>query len=115
MAPSLVYDADGRLLIAVGAAGGATIPVQTAKNLIAMLDFGLGPQEALALPVMFSPGDTVYLEAGTPLAEMAAALRKLGHQVEVRPGGFKANAAKRVNGAWVGAADPRSEGTWKAE
>ena len=115
MAPTLVYDADGRLLIAVGAAGGATIPVQTAKNLIAMLDFGLGPQEALALPVMFSPGDTVYLEAGTPLAEMAAALRKLGHQVEVRPGGFKANAAKRVNGAWVGAADPRSEGTWKAE
>jgi len=28
---------------------------------------------------------------------------------------LKANAAKRVNGAWVGAADPRSEGTWKAQ
>ena len=115
MSPTLVYDGDGKLLLAVGAAGGATIPVQTAKNLIAMLDFGLPPQEALALPVMFSPGDTVYLEAGTPLAAMADALRALGHTVEVRQGGFKANAAMRVGDRWVGAADPRSEGTWTAE
>jgi len=115
MSPTLVYDGDGKLLLAVGAAGGATIPVQTAKNLIAMLDFGLPPQDALALPVMFSPGDTVYLEAGTPLAAMADALRALGHTVEVRQGGFKANAAMRVGDRWVGAADPRSEGTWKAE
>jgi gamma-glutamyltranspeptidase/glutathione hydrolase len=115
MSPTLVYDADGKLLIAVGAAGGATIPVQTAKNLIAMLDFGMTPDKALALPVLFSPGDTVFLEAGTPLAAMADALRKLGHTVEVRPAGFKANAAMRVGGVWIGAADPRSEGTWKAE
>jgi gamma-glutamyltranspeptidase/glutathione hydrolase len=115
MSPTLVYDRDGRLLIAVGAAGGATIPVQTAKNLIAMLDFGMTPDKALALPVLFSPGDTVFLEAGTPLAAMADALRGLGHKVEVRPGGFKANAAMRVGGVWIGAADPRSEGTWKAE
>jgi gamma-glutamyltranspeptidase/glutathione hydrolase len=111
----VLFAAAGHMLVGVGAAGGATIPVQTAKNLIAMLDFDLGPQEALALPVMFSPGDTVYLEADTPLAALAPALRQLGHKVEVRPAGFKANAAKRVNGAWVGAADPRSEGTWKSE
>jgi gamma-glutamyltranspeptidase/glutathione hydrolase len=115
MSPTLVYDRDGRLLLAVGAAGGATIPVQTAKNLIAMLDFGMTPDKALALPVLFSPGDTVFLEAGTPLAAMADALRGLGHTVEVRPGGFKANAAKRVGEVWIGAADPRSEGAWKAE
>jgi gamma-glutamyltranspeptidase/glutathione hydrolase len=115
MAPTLVYDADGRLLIAVGAAGGATIPVQTAKNLIAMLDFGLPGDQALALPVMFSPGDTVLLEKGTALGAMAPALRKLGHTVEERELPLKANVAKRIDGRWVGAADPRSEGTWKAE
>ena len=114
MSPTLVYDGDGHLLIAVGAAGGATIPVQTAKNLIAMLDFGLTPQQALALPVMFSPADTVYLEQGTSLAAMAPALRALGHKVEERVLPLKANAAMRVNGEWVGAADPRSEGTWKS-
>ncbi len=115
MSPTLVYDADGNLLLAVGAAGGATIPVQTAKNLIAMLDWDLPPGEALALPVLFSPGDVIYLEKGTVHEGMVAALRALGHQVEVRAPGFKANAAKRVNGRWVGAADPRSEGAWKAE
>ncbi|TCJ41131.1 gamma-glutamyltransferase [Parafrankia sp. BMG5.11] len=115
MSPTLVYDAQGRLLIAVGAAGGATIPVQTAKNLIAMLDFGMEPQPALALPVLFSPGDTVYLEQGTALAGMADQLHALGHTVAVRPPGFKANAAKRVGGRWIGAADPRSEGSWTAE
>ncbi|GGE04275.1 gamma-glutamyltranspeptidase [Tsuneonella deserti] len=115
MSPTLVYDAAGRLMIAVGAAGGATIPVQTAKNLIAMIDFGLAPDRALALPVLFSPGDTVIVEEGTSLAAMAPALRALGHKVEARRLPLKANAARRIGGAWVGAADPRSEGAWKAE
>ncbi len=115
MSPTLVYDSDGHLLIAVGAAGGATIPVQTAKNLIAMLDFGLAPSQALALPVMFSPAGTVYLEQGSSLGTIAPALRALGHAVEMRELPLKANAAMRVGGAWVGAADPRSEGAWKAE
>ncbi|MXO75390.1 gamma-glutamyltransferase [Altererythrobacter aerius] len=115
MAPTLVFDADGNLLVAVGAAGGATIPVQTAKNLIAMLDFDMLPGEALALPVLFSPGDTVFLEKGTFHESMVGPLTALGHRVVVRAPGFKANAAKRVGGRWVGAADPRSEGTWKAE
>jgi gamma-glutamyltranspeptidase/glutathione hydrolase len=115
MSPTLVYDADGRLLIAVGAAGGATIPVQTAKNLIAMLDFGLAPDKALALPVLFSPGNTIAVEQGTMLDAMIPALRVLGHTVEARELPLKANAAKRVGDTWVGAADPRSEGGWKAE
>jgi gamma-glutamyltranspeptidase/glutathione hydrolase len=115
MSPTLVYDRDGRLLIAVGAAGGATIPVQTAKNLIAMLDFGMTPDKALALPVLFSPGDTIAIEQGSNLVGLAPALRALGHTVEARALPLKANAAKRIGGAWIGAADPRSEGTWKAE
>ena len=115
MSPTLVYDENGHLLIAVGAAGGATIPVQTAKNLIAMLDFGLTPDKALALPVLFSPGDTVVVEEGTALVAMIPALQALGHKVEARMLPLKANAAERIGGTWVGAADPRSEGTWKAE
>jgi gamma-glutamyltranspeptidase/glutathione hydrolase len=114
MSPTLVYDADGRLLIALGAAGGATIPVQTAKNLIAMLDFGLTPQQALALPVAFSPGDTVFIEAGSALVAMAPALQALGHTTQVVPLPLKANAAMRTPAGWVGAADPRSEGTWES-
>jgi gamma-glutamyltranspeptidase/glutathione hydrolase len=41
---------------------------------------------------------------------MAGTLRSYGHKVELRGPSFKANAIERVNGRWVGAADPRSEG-----
>jgi gamma-glutamyltranspeptidase/glutathione hydrolase len=33
----------------------------------------------------------------------------------VREPGFKANAIERVNGRWIGAADPRSEGAAVAQ
>jgi len=39
----------------------------------------------------------------------------MGHQITIVPAGYKANAMERVNGRWVGAADPRSEGTWVAQ
>ena len=51
------------------------------------------------------------VERGTPLEAMIPALQALGHrQVEPREPGFKANAIEWVDGRWVGAADPRSEG-----
>jgi len=111
MAPTVVYGPDGRLVMAVGAAGGATIPVQVARALIGMIDFGLDAQEALALPVLFSPGGTVVVEEGSALEAMVPQLRALGHaEVEARALPLKANAALLGEGGWVGAADPRSEG-----
>jgi gamma-glutamyltranspeptidase/glutathione hydrolase len=41
---------------------------------------------------------------------MIPALQALGHTVQPRDPGFKANAIEWVDGRWVGAADPRSEG-----
>ena len=66
MAPTLVYGPDGKLDLVIGAAGGATIPVQVAKALIGWIDWGLSAQQAIALPVLYSPGDTVIVEQGTP-------------------------------------------------
>ena len=61
-------------------------------------------------------GETVYLESGTFLAAMAPQLQALGHTIDYRPPGtFKANAIELVNGRWVGAADPRSEGAAVSE
>jgi len=110
MAPTLVFDADGRLVLAIGAAGGGTIPVQVAKALIGVLDFGLPAEEAIALPGLYSPGDTIFVEEGSPLIELLAPLEGIGLTVQARRLPFKANAAQLVDGGWIGAADPRSEG-----
>ncbi|HVR90093.1 MAG TPA: gamma-glutamyltransferase family protein [Novosphingobium sp.] len=111
MAPTLVYGPDGRLRLAIGAAGGATIPVQVLKAIIGVIDWDLSAQAAIALPTIFAPGDTVYVEKGSALEAMVPALRALGHaDVQIRAPSFKANAIEVVGGQLVGAADPRSDG-----
>jgi len=57
----------------------------------------------------------VTIERGTWLEAMAPQLRAMGDQIIIVAPGYKANAMERVNGRWVGAADPRSEGTWVAQ
>ena len=117
MSPTIVYGPDGRVRLAVGAAGGATIIAQVARAIIGVVDWNLSAQAALALPVIFAPGDTLFVERGTSLEAMIPAFRALGHgKIEYRePGSFKANAVEHVGGRWVGAADPRSEGVAVAE
>jgi gamma-glutamyltranspeptidase/glutathione hydrolase len=115
MAPTIVYGPDGKVRIAIGAAGGATIIAQVAKALVAVLDWKMSAQDAIALGLVYSPGDTAMLERGTTAEPFAQALRTLGHKVQVAPLGLKANAVERVNGRWVGAADPRSEGVGMSE
>jgi gamma-glutamyltranspeptidase/glutathione hydrolase len=111
MSPTIVWDRNGHVRLAVGAAGGATIPAQVLKAIIGVVDWHLSAQQAIALPVLFAPtGDTVYVERGTYLETMIPQLQALGHEVKAIPPGFKANAIEWTNGRWVGAADPRSEG-----
>jgi gamma-glutamyltranspeptidase/glutathione hydrolase len=113
MAPMIVTGPDGRVRLAVGAAGGATIPAQVLKAIIAVIDWKLPARDALGVPVLFAPsGPTMYVEADTPLEGMIPALRALGHgDIKTRPHGtFKANAIEFSGGHWSGAGDPRSEG-----
>lgn len=114
MSPAIVYDAKGRVVLSVGAAGGPTIPAQTAKNIIAVLDWQLSIADAIALPVLMMFEDRIIVEAtpqGDKLAAMIPALTALGHKNITRfalP--YKANGIERIPGGWRGGADPRSEG-----
>ncbi len=112
MAPTLVYAPDGSLRLAVGAAGGTTIPAQVLRAIIGVIDWRLSAQEALALPVIFAPGgDAVFVEKGSALEAMIPALLAFGHaSVTPRQMPLKANAIEVVGGRLAGAADPRSEG-----
>ena len=116
MSPTIVFGPDGHVRLAVGAAGGSTIPAQVAKAIIGVIDFRLSARDAIALPMIYSPGDTVFVESGTSLETMAPQLRALGHQVDtLPPTTFKANAVEWSGAGWAGAADPRSEGSAVAE
>ena len=110
MSPTIVYGPDGKVRLAIGAAGGPTIIAQIAKALVGFIDWKLTAQDAIALGVIFAPGDTAYAEKGTQLDAMLPALRGMGEKIQSVPLGLKANAIERVGGQWVGAADPRSEG-----
>lgn len=109
MAPTIVYDAQGKVVLVVGAAGGPTIPVTVARAIIGVIDFGLGAKEALALPFAMAFGDMVLIEAGTPLEAMQEPLRALGHKgLRPAPAPIKANAiARRADGSWEAASEPR--------
>ncbi|MEY4160118.1 MAG: gamma-glutamyltransferase, partial [Pseudomonadota bacterium] len=117
MAPSLIFAPDGTLRLAIGAAGGATIPAQVAKAVIGVIDWHLSAQDAIALPVIFAPGGTtVFVEKGSSNEALIPALIALGHSdVRLRPSSFKANAVEVIDGHLRGAADPRSEGRAIAE
>ncbi len=117
MSPTIVYGPDGQVVLGVGAAGGSTIPAQVVKTIVGVIDFHLPPQQAIALPMIYAPGDTLFVESGTFLEAMIPQLKGLGH-ADVKtlpPGTFKANAIEWLNGRWVGGADPRSEGAAVSE
>ena len=110
MAPSIVYGPDGKLLMAVGSAGGKQIIMHVFRAIVGVIDFGLTAQQAIDLPNIYFGGGAVLVEKGTTLAAMAPALTKLGHTVTVSDITSKLTAIQRTPAGWTGAADPRSEG-----
>jgi gamma-glutamyltranspeptidase / glutathione hydrolase len=108
MAPTIVYDPAGKPLLALGAAGGPTIPIQTARSIIGVIDFGLGLEDALALPMIMSFGDRLIVEEGSWLAKSIPQLQALGHEQVVASGFlFRTNGAMRTAQGWKAAFDPR--------
>ncbi len=109
MAPTIVYDSEGRIVLVIGAAGGPTIPVTVARAIIGVIDFKLGAREALALPFAMAFGDTLLVEEGSAIAAMKDQLTALGHtSIRLAPAPIKANAlGLRADGTWEAATEPR--------
>lgn len=108
MAPTIVFDQDGDVLLVIGAAGGPTIPVQVARSIIGVLDFGMTAEEALGLPLLMAFGSVVITEEGSLAAGIVDELKARGH-ADIRllsPRG-KANALLRTENGWEAAGDPR--------
>jgi gamma-glutamyltranspeptidase/glutathione hydrolase len=111
MAPVIVYDQKGRVLLVVGSVGGPFIINHVVKTLIGVLDWGLDPQAAIDLPNMGSLNGPTLLERDTALAPLQPRLEALGHEVRMLELNSGVQAILRTNDGWVGGADPRREGT----
>src|SRR5439155_16165420 len=110
MSPTIVYDASGKPVLALGSAGGKRIIMHVAKTLIGVLDFGLPVQDAIALPNIYFSNSSTLVEQGTFLAEMSGALARIDGLVVTSQLPSKVNAAQRTAAGWHGAADPRVDG-----
>ncbi|MEP3443135.1 MAG: gamma-glutamyltransferase [Sulfitobacter sp.] len=108
MAPTIVTK-DGAPVIVAGSPGGSRIISYTAQAIIAMIDWGMDPQQAAALPHAINRFGTYDLEAGTSTEALESGLSALGYETNARAltSGLHLIA---IGDTLRGGADPRREG-----
>src|SRR3546814_16722898 len=101
-------------VLVTGSPGGAHIINYVTKSIVAVLDWGLDPEHAVALPNISNRNGPTVLEAGleTGIApDLAGGLRRLGH--ETRAGTFSSGINLLLflaDGSLVWPADPPPAG-----
>lgn len=110
MSPTIVFDANGRPVLALGSAGGKRIIMHVMKTLVGVLDWNLSAEEALALPNLFFDDNGLIVEDNAAGRDLAAGMARIG---PARAGDLTSKVTILQHGAqgWHGAADPRSVGT----
>jgi len=112
MAPTIVLDRGRqRPVLAIGSPGGSQIIGYVAQALVAMLDWGMDAQDAVAMGHALNRNGRTELEAGTPVAGWEEALKARG-QAEVRAGELNSglHAVLWRGGEMLSGVDPRREG-----
>ena len=116
MAPTMVFDrSSGALLMEIGSPGGPAIINYVAKVLFGVLDWQLGLQEAIDLPNFGSRNGPTELERYRIAPSVVQQLQARGHALRFgdQTSGLQGIMRNPTVGAsgWIGAADPRREGT----
>ncbi len=115
MSPMIVLNRDGtQLQGALGSPGGSLIINYVLKTAVAMIDWNLSPQAAVSLPNIGSRNLTntgvTELEKDRVPQSVFDALKAKGQDVRYIDQTSGTQAIWRVQGGWLGGADPRREG-----
>ncbi len=112
MAPTIVLDPRGEVVLIIGAAGGPTIITATAQVILNVIEHKMNLADAMRAPRMHhqSLPDEIRLESVGFSDATIARLRAMGHGITTTQGLANVNAVMRVPGGWHGVREPRSAG-----
>jgi gamma-glutamyltranspeptidase / glutathione hydrolase len=116
MSPTIVFDAEGKAQIVVGAAGGTKIITTVLQIVSNLVDFKKSPKDAMGAPRMHHQHlpDQIYLEE--KLRSVSRDLTAKGHRVHFAKRAIcEAQLVVRDGATLVGVADPRGDGQPAAE
>ncbi|MBU0725509.1 MAG: gamma-glutamyltransferase [Alphaproteobacteria bacterium] len=110
MSPTLVFDGDDKLRLVVGSPGGSQIINYVMKTVIGVLDWGLDPQAAIALPNISNRNGASEIERRADADALAEALAARGHRID-RGSLVSGLQAIQIlpDGTLLGGADPRRD------
>ena len=111
MSPTIVFRPDGRVRLVVGSPGGTRIIGYVAKTIVAVLDWRMDIQSAIALPHFAARTRRAELEKDTLASRFLDALEDKDHSVKIRHLTSGLHGIEILpDGTLVGGADPRREG-----
>ncbi len=111
MAPTIVLDADGSVLMLVGGRGGPRIITAVVQAIVNVIDHRMTLADALGAPRIHDQAlpDRLTYEKGGVDTSVVEALVGMGYTAEPGPTGTL-TAIRRVAGGWEGMVDPRAVG-----
>ena len=113
MSPTIVLGANGQVDLVLGAAGGSRIITAVFEELSNALDFGMDAADAARAPRFHqqdSP-DVLFLEPRALPDDVRHSLEAMGHETKDVEHLADAPSIGRSLGLWVGAAEPRRDGS----
>ncbi|MBY0511728.1 MAG: gamma-glutamyltransferase family protein, partial [Rhodospirillaceae bacterium] len=108
MAPTLVFNDQGKLEMVLGSPLGAAIVGLVVKTLVGMIDWNMSPADAAAAPGALFFGNAVLIEKDLEPAKPG--LEALGHQVRTGEFASGIHVIRLTKDGLIGGADPRREG-----
>lgn len=114
MSPTIVFDRNDNLILVVGSPGGSRIILYVLKTIIAMVDWGLDQQAAVALANFGSRNGPFELEApGKGMTKVF--LKAFGHKVYITDMNSGLHVILKSKNMLYSGIDPRREGTAMGE